>query len=77
MDETYSPTLHRLNQAIRFRAVHPLDPIPPPYDIITKYLHPPEGLTQSTVPYIEKLKEAADVKKGSLGFRHILHGLLT
>ena len=76
MGDTYSPTLHRLNQAIRFRAVHPLDPIPPPYDIITKYLHPHDGLARSIVPYIEKLKGAADVKTGTWTSRHILLYLL-
>lgn len=33
IDETYSPMVHRVNQAVRHRAVHPGDPVGPPADV--------------------------------------------
>lgn len=62
--ETYSPVLHRLDQAVRFRAVHPNEPIPPPYEILTRYSHPPDELLTAAKRQLRKLIEAANVKKG-------------
>ena len=62
--DTYSSVLHRIDQAVRWRAVHPNDPIPPPYDILVKYTNPPEELVNKSKRRLEKLIAAADVKKG-------------
>jgi len=56
--------LHRLKQVIQHRAIHPNGPVPPPYEILTKYMHPPDELMETAMPYVEKVREAADVKKG-------------
>lgn len=64
MTDTFSPVLHRIDQAIRWRAVHPTEPVPPPYDILTRYSHPPEDLLSLSKRQLEKLKVAANVKKG-------------
>ena len=64
MTETYSPVLHRLDQAVRWRAVHPNEPIPPPYEILTRYSKPPDDLVKQSKRRLEKLIGAADVKKG-------------
>jgi ATP-dependent DNA helicase 2 subunit 2 len=66
MDETYSPLLHRINQAVRWRAVHPLDPVPPVHEILTKYAHPPQELLKLAKENLENLAAVADVKKGYL-----------
>ena len=63
LDETYSPVLHRIDQAVRFRAVHPKEPIPPPFEILTRYSKPPEDLQNITKHILEKLITVADVKK--------------
>lgn len=63
MTDTYSPVLHRIDQAVRWRAVHPTEPVPPPYDILTRYSHPPEPLVAGAKKKLEKLIAAADVKK--------------
>ena len=63
MDDVYSPVLHRIDQAVRWRAVHPTEPVPPPYDILTRYSHPPEELVAGAKKKLEKLIAAADVKK--------------
>lgn len=64
MTETYSPILHRLDQAVRWRAVHPNEPIPPPYEILTRYSRPPDKLRAQSKHRLEKLIAAAGVKKG-------------
>lgn len=63
MDETFSPTFHRLNQAIRHRAVHPDSEVPPPFETILKPSHPPEELLERASKHLERLKAVADVKK--------------
>ena len=64
MAETYSPVLHRLDQAVRWRAVHPDEPIPPPYEILTRYSKPPDELVAQSKRQLENLINAAVVKKG-------------
>ena len=61
--DTYSPVLHRIDQAVRWRAVHPTEPVPPPYDILTRYSRPPEEIVAKSKRRLEKLIHAADVKK--------------
>ena len=63
MTETFSPILHRLNQAIRHRAVHPTDPIPPPAEILTRYSIPPASLLTNSAPQLAALITASSVKK--------------
>jgi hypothetical protein len=75
MDETFSPVLHRIDQAIRWRAVHPLEPIPPPYEILTRFSQPPQDLLTDAKFSLAKLVELADVKKGDLCLRIICSDL--
>lgn len=63
IDETFSPLLHHIDQAVRFRAVHPDEPVPPPYEILTRYTQPAEPLVAKSKQRLEKLIQAADVKK--------------
>ncbi|KAL9026873.1 MAG: hypothetical protein Q9196_004527 [Gyalolechia fulgens] len=63
MADTFSPVLHRIDQAVRWRAVHPTEPIPPPYEILVRYSQPPEDLVSSSKRKLEKLMAAADIKK--------------
>lgn len=64
MEDTFSPILHRIDQAIRWRAVHPTEAIPPAYEILTKYSKPPEDLEHAANPHLQKLVSASSVKKG-------------
>lgn len=66
MSETYSPVLHRIDQAIRWRAVHPNEPIPPPHEILLRYSQPPKELVIGAKRKLEELVSAANVKKGTL-----------
>ena len=63
VDETFSPILHRINQVVRWRAVHPDEPLPPVHEILTKYDHSPENLLEASTDTLKKLIEASDVKK--------------
>jgi ATP-dependent DNA helicase 2 subunit 2 len=65
LDETFSPAVHRLDQAIRWRAVNGSKPIPPPYDILIKYSKPPTELINSAQRQLDKLISIADVKPGN------------
>ncbi|KAI9736792.1 MAG: ATP-dependent DNA helicase II subunit 2 [Cirrosporium novae-zelandiae] len=62
-EDTYSPLLHRLEQAIRFRAIHSTDPIPPPYEVITRYSNSPKELVSQSQDSLDSLIKIADVKK--------------
>ncbi|MCJ1284175.1 ATP-dependent DNA helicase II subunit 2 [Xylographa opegraphella] len=63
MTDTFSSVLHRIDQAVRWRAVHPEEPIPPPYDILTKFTKIPDELEAGSKLQLVKLREAANVKK--------------
>jgi ATP-dependent DNA helicase 2 subunit 2 len=63
MENTFSPMLHRINQVIRYRAVHPDGEVPPPMDILVKYMNPPDELMERVMPYVEKVRETSDVKR--------------
>ncbi|KAJ9221879.1 hypothetical protein DTO027B5_4632 [Paecilomyces variotii] len=62
-DDSFSPLLHRIDHAIRWRAIHPNEPVPPPPERLTKLAHPPEELQERAKKYLERLVSAADVKK--------------
>ncbi|KAL1296994.1 hypothetical protein AAFC00_004590 [Neodothiora populina] len=63
IDDTFSPVLHRINQVIRHRAIHPTKPLPPVPEILTKYSTPPATLTDRAQPLVSKILDAADLKK--------------
>jgi len=62
--DTFSPVLHRIDQAVRWKAVRPAEPVPPPYQILIRYTKPPTGLVANSKRQLEKLIAVADVKKG-------------
>lgn len=63
IDETFSPMIHRVNQAIRQRVVHPDKPIEPATGVLTRYSVPPEKLVAKSADQIRELIRIADVKK--------------
>ncbi|KAK3636948.1 ATP-dependent DNA helicase yku80 [Elasticomyces elasticus] len=63
MDETYMPMLHRIHQVVKHRAVFPDGESPPPYEILTRYSHPPEQLVKQAQPALDRVLEAAKIKK--------------
>ena len=63
-EDTFSPVLHRIDQVVRWCAIHPNDPIPPVSEILTKYSHPPQELLEQAQKPLDRLIEASNVKKG-------------
>lgn len=64
-EDTFSPYIHRLNQAIRHRAVHSGEPLPDTPPILTKFSAPDEELVKGAKREIDQLVKVAEVKKGS------------
>ncbi|KAK8055470.1 SPOC like C-terminal domain-containing protein [Apiospora rasikravindrae] len=63
VDDLYCPTLHRINQAVRHRAIYPDQPVPPIPPILVKYAKPDEELEQAAKSRLDDLIETAEVKK--------------
>ncbi|KAG0647032.1 ATP-dependent DNA helicase II subunit [Hyphodiscus hymeniophilus] len=64
IEDTYSPVLHRINQAVRRRATHPEETnVGDPADVLIKYSHPPQDLVEKAASALDALKQAADVKQ--------------
>jgi ATP-dependent DNA helicase 2 subunit 2 len=61
MEETFSPTLHRIEGAKNYRAVHVGEEVPPIPDILLKHSHPPPDHINQSI--LQNLIKAADVKK--------------
>lgn len=65
IDDTFNPTIHRINHAVKSRAVYPEKPIPDTPSILLRFASPPEDLIEKVQSKIDALVEVADVKKGS------------
>lgn len=76
IDDTFSPVLHRINQCIRHRAIHPDAPLPPVPEALTKYSHPPAALVEKSRRDLEKLVAACNVKKGASAALCLLFDIL-
>ncbi|PLB45703.1 ATP-dependent DNA helicase II subunit 2 [Aspergillus steynii IBT 23096] len=63
IEDSFSPLLHRTAAAIRSRAIHPNEPIPPPSNVLLKFSQPAEDLVEKSRKYLDKLIAEADVKK--------------
>ncbi|KAI7977398.1 hypothetical protein EIK77_004814 [Talaromyces pinophilus] len=63
MEDNYSPLLHRIEQAVRWRAIHPDEPVPPPSERLTRLSKPPEEVQKRAQKYLDRIISAADVKK--------------
>ncbi|KIN06019.1 hypothetical protein OIDMADRAFT_176135 [Oidiodendron maius Zn] len=65
IEDTYSPVVHRISQAIRRRGVQPNEAVTPPAEVLIKYSVPPPELISQSGPALQNLIDAADVKKGT------------
>ncbi|KAH8894770.1 SPOC domain-like protein [Thozetella sp. PMI_491] len=63
IEETYNPMIHRLDRAVRRRAVHPDEPLGQPDEVLLQYSRPPTELVENAKRQIDALVEASDVKK--------------
>ncbi|WEW60564.1 ATP-dependent DNA helicase yku80 [Emydomyces testavorans] len=63
LEDCFSPLLHRIDQAIRWRAVHPTKPLPPIPKVLGKLSHLPEALREKSKGALDDLVSASNVKK--------------
>ncbi|KAH8692933.1 putative Ku family DNA helicase [Talaromyces proteolyticus] len=63
LEDSYSPLLHRIEQAIRWRAIHPNEPLPPPSEKLTRLSKPPQEVQERAKKYLDRIINVADVKK--------------
>ncbi|KAK2592908.1 ATP-dependent DNA helicase yku80 [Conoideocrella luteorostrata] len=63
IDETFNPTIHRVNNAVKMRAAHPDRPISEIPTGLLKYASPPDDLVEKVQSRIDTLVELAEVKK--------------
>lgn len=65
VEDTYSPAIHRINKAVRDRASNPKGEVAPPADVLMQWSKPPAELVSKTTAELQKLTEAANIKKGN------------
>ncbi|KAF2860797.1 SPOC domain-like protein [Piedraia hortae CBS 480.64] len=63
MDEMYNLAIHRIQQAIRHRALFPDSELPPINEELLRFSQPPEALVKQVQPTLQRLIDAAEVKK--------------
>lgn len=63
IDETYNPIIHRINNAVKQRAVYPDRPIEDIPSVLLRYAKPPQDLIDRVQDRIENLIKEAEVKK--------------
>jgi ATP-dependent DNA helicase 2 subunit 2 len=66
IDESYSPSIHRINAAIKKRAMYPDSAIEPPPDTLMQWSVPPAELVAKAASKLKALQKTADIKKGML-----------
>ncbi|KAJ5888427.1 hypothetical protein N7495_008468 [Penicillium taxi] len=63
INDSYSPYLHRVETAVRKRAVNPNAPVLEPAHQLLKFANPDKNVIEKSKVYLEKLISEADVKK--------------
>ncbi|KAG8625006.1 hypothetical protein KVT40_006757 [Elsinoe batatas] len=63
IENSFAPMVHRINQVIRHRAIHPTSPLPPIPPILTQFSVPPAALLSAAQPALSHLITTADVKR--------------
>ncbi|KAK5275302.1 ATP-dependent DNA helicase yku80, partial [Exophiala xenobiotica] len=63
MEDTFSPVLHRIEGAIKYRAIHGPDKLPDEPEAFKAYREQPKELQERSKVALATLIEAADVKK--------------
>lgn len=64
MGECFNPSIHRINHAVKTRAVHPNQPLPEIPQTLLRFSAPAQDLIERVQTQIDGLVDAAEVKKG-------------
>lgn len=65
IEETFSPTIHRIQQAIRRRAVKQEEGVQRPADVLMQFSKPPQKLVEKRKPELDALIKAAELITGT------------
>ncbi len=63
MDDVFSPILHTIEGAIKYRAIHPDRELPPKPEALVAYSRQPDQVQERSKDSLKRLIKAADVKK--------------
>ncbi|KAK0389105.1 hypothetical protein NLU13_2680 [Sarocladium strictum] len=63
IDDTFNPAIHRINHAVKTRAIHPDGQVPSIPPLLLRFAAPPEDLIGKVQGRIDSLIQAAEVKK--------------
>ncbi|KAJ5095663.1 hypothetical protein NUU61_005019, partial [Penicillium alfredii] len=63
IEESFSPLLHRIESAVRYRAVYPNEPVLEPSERLTKFAHPSAEVVKKAQQHLDALISTAEVKK--------------
>ncbi|KAK5946936.1 ATP-dependent DNA helicase yku80 [Knufia obscura] len=63
IDDVFSPILHTIEGAIKYRAIHPDEPLPPKPELLLEPSNVPADLLEHNRSTLDKLIKIADVKK--------------
>ncbi|KAI2200552.1 ATP-dependent DNA helicase yku80 [Ophidiomyces ophidiicola] len=63
MEDCFSPLLHRIDQAIRWRAIHPTEPLPVLPKVLQKLSKPANSILEKSKDSLDDLIVASAVKK--------------
>lgn len=64
IEDTFNPLIHRINHAVKHRAIHPERPVPSVPPILLRFSAPPDDLIEKVQSKVDMLVETAEVKKG-------------
>lgn len=70
IEESFNPSIHRVNHAVKTRAIYTNGSIPDIPPMLLQYQNPPQKLLEQVQSQVEALIDAAEVKKGT---HHIQH----
>lgn len=63
IEDVYSPILHTIESAVKYRAVHPNDSLPPKSKVLLEPSQQPSDLQEHSQDALHRLIQEADVKK--------------
>ena len=66
VNESYSPAIHNIQNTLLFRMANSEGELPPPPEILTRYMRPPGEVRERAKGAREALKQAMGVKYGKL-----------
>lgn len=64
IEESFNPSIHRVNHAVKARAIHSAGSVPEIPKVLLRFSAPPQDLIERVQNQVESLIQAAEVKKG-------------